>query len=148
MNNFLKQAHALGARAALADFGLSQGVQKTAEDMSPLQVGIATGLLPGGTITGPALAAIVSPQDRTLSRLGSTLGGSLAGLVGGGVLGSGAGVGLNALYNIARGEDWDENSTKPMLYGGLIGSQLGSALGAGMGQRFSQDRDFDYQVVR
>lgn len=154
MNTFIKKAYDLGVQEALSDFGLSGSSEKTASgDLSPLQVGIASGgmslLLPGaGIISAPTLAALASPQDRALSRFGHTLGGGLGGSFLGAGLGAGAGVGVNALVNALRGEDLDDNKTRAALIGAGLGGLLGSAAGAGAGQHFSQSRDFPHQVVR
>jgi hypothetical protein len=153
MNDFIKQAYDAGVRQALNDFGLSGGINKTAGDLSPVTVGLASSVLPMGPFIAPVVSSIAAPQDRALSRFGHTLAGGLGGGLGGAFLGSLGGYGVGDLIDMARGEDdglFADHKYRNMLLpaGALLGGLVGQGVGAGYGQRFSQDRDFDYQRVR
>jgi hypothetical protein len=153
MRNLIKEAHDAGIRKALNDFGLSGGIDKTAGDVSPVAIGLASGLLPFGPVVAPVVSAMAAPQDRALSRAGSVLAGGLGGGLGGLFLGGLGGAGLGELIDMARDEEegpFADHKYRNMLTGGgaVLGTLLGQGLGAGLGQSMSQHRDYDYQMVR
>jgi hypothetical protein len=153
MNAMVKTAYMYGVQAALREYGLEDGLSKTAGDVSPVAVGIASGLLPFGPLVAPVVSAMTAPQDRALSRAGHVLAGSLGGGLGGVFLGGLGGAGLGELIDMARDEEeglFADHKYRNMLTGGgaILGGMLGQGLGAGLGQSMSQNRDFDYQKVR
>jgi len=146
MNAMVKTAYMYGVQAALREYGLEDGLSKTAGDLSPTQIGLASSLLPFGGVVAPVMSAMSAPQGRTLSRAGHVYAGGLGGGLGGFFLGGLGGYGLGELIDMARDEEeglFADHKYRDILTGGgaLLGTMLGQALGAGLGQRMSQERD-------
>jgi hypothetical protein len=146
MSNLIKEAHDAGIRQAMNDFSLSGRMSKEAEDLSPITIALATGLLPYGAAISPVVSAIAAPQDRALSRAGHVFAGGLGGAVGGGTVGTLAGYQIGKIIDKLREEDsgiFADHKYRDLLRpaGAILGAVGGSALGAGYGQSLSQSND-------